>query len=154
MRKIISITFMAIATGISSFVVAKDISSAKKSWDSVQQDFKVVNICDISEQELNRAMQGQFSELAVEFSENTILPLKLFLKGELVHLLVNKDDFEQVEVKKTFYARLVEGELFLSSNLSEWKPFLEFITGNISVFISVQDGKPSAEIGAEINLRL
>ena len=46
---------------------------------------------------------------------------------------------------------VVGQELILSTNLTDWKPFLEFITGNVSVSLSIQEGKPSIVVGAEIN---
>ena len=33
-----------------------------------------------------------------------------------------------LEIKQTFYARCIGEELILSSNLTDWKPFLDFIT--------------------------
>lgn len=54
---------------------------------------------------------------------------------------------------QTVYARCVQQELILSTDLTDWKPFLEFIAGNASVSISIQDGKPSIVIGAETNKR-
>jgi hypothetical protein len=60
----------------------------------------------------------------------------------------------QSPVKQTFYARCVQDELILSSNLTEWKPFLEFITGTASVTLSIQDGQPSIVFGAEANRRI
>lgn len=54
---------------------------------------------------------------------------------------------------QTFYARCVDQELILSTNLTDWKPFLEFLTGNASVSLNIQDGKPSIVVGAETNQR-
>ncbi|MGD2169401.1 MAG: hypothetical protein PVI40_04080 [Chlamydiota bacterium] len=129
-------------------------TSFAASWEIPEHDLKIVNVCDLTSQELNKAMSGGLPNLVIEFSENTMLPINFFLKGNLVNLVEKKESFEHVQVKQTFYARFVEEELILSSDLSEWKPFLEFITGNISVAVSIQEGNPSIVFGAETNRRI
>ena len=75
------------------------------------------------------------------------------MKGDLVNLVESNDKWRTIEIKQTFYARCVGEELILSSNLTDWKPFLDFITGNASVALSIQDGQPSIVVGAETNRR-
>lgn len=103
--------------------------------------------------DLNEIMLGHHPEIAVEFSTQTKLPINFFLKGDLVNLVENEGNFGVVEVMQTFYARCVQQELILSTNLTDWKSFLEFITGNVSVSLSIQDGRPSIVVGAETNQR-
>jgi len=129
-------------------------TSFAASWEIPEHDLRIVNVCDLSDQELNKVMNGYLPNLVIEFSENTMLPINFFLKGNLVNLVEKKESFEHIQVKQTFYARFVEEELILSSDLSEWKPFLEFLTGNISVALSIQEGKPSIVFGSETNRRI
>jgi hypothetical protein len=107
----------------------------------------------LADNDLNEIMLGNHPEIAVEFSAQTKLPINFFLKGDLINLVENEGNFGVVEVMQTFYARCVQQELILSTNLTDWKPFLEFITGNVSVSLSIQDGKPSIVVGAETNQR-
>jgi formyltetrahydrofolate synthetase len=117
------------------------------------QQLKIVNVYDLSDRDLNEIMQGKRSEIAVEFSAQTALPITFFLKGDLVNLIGKQDNFAQIEVRQTFYARYVQEELILSSDLAEWKPLSEFITEAASVALSIQEGQPSIIFGAKANRR-
>ncbi|MBA3958756.1 MAG: hypothetical protein H0X51_10245 [Parachlamydiaceae bacterium] len=99
-------------------------------------------------------MQGDQPEEVIEFSAQTTLPISFFLNGDLLDLVENKERCAMVTVKQTFYVRCLRKEvLILSANLTDWKPFLEFITGTASATLSIQDGQPSLVIGAEMNRR-
>jgi hypothetical protein len=115
---------------------------------------RVVNVYHLTDTDLNEMMQGKHPGMAVEFSAQSTLPISFFLKGDLVNLIESEGDFGAVEVKQTFYARYVDGDLILSTNLADWKPFFEFITGNASIALMIQDGKPSIIFGSETNRRL
>lgn len=85
-------------------------------------------------------MLGNNPEIAVEFSAQTTLPITFILKGDLVNLVENDENFRVVEIMQTFYARCVQQELILSTIL-------------IAVSLSIQNGKPSIVVGAETNQR-
>lgn len=154
MKKLIFLSLSLTSICLSAFAASADFSINSKSWENPCQDLRVVNICSLSDQELNKIMEGHHPEIAVEFSSQTSLPISFFLKGDLVNLVESGGKFGTVEIKESFYARRVEQELIFSTNLSEWKPFLEFITGNVSVALNIHDGQPSIVIGAETNRRL
>lgn len=154
MKKIAIMSIVITATCVSAFAASADFPINGKSWENPSQHLRVVNICHLTETDLNEIMQGQHPEMAVEFSAQTTLPISFFLKGDLVNLIENEEKFGSVEIKQTFYARCVEGDLILSINLTNWKPFLEFITGNASVALTIQDGQPSIVFGSETNRRL
>ncbi len=141
------------ATCLSAFAASADFPINSKSWEHPSQNLRVINICHLTDSDLNEIMQGHHPEMAVEFSAQTILPIAFFLKGDLVNLIESNEKFGAVEIKQTFYARYVEGDLILSINLTDWKPFLEFITGNASIALTIQDGKPSLVFGSETNRR-
>ena len=153
MKKIAIMSLALTATCISAFAASADFSINSKPWENLSQNLRVVNICSLTDSDLNELMQGHHPETAVEFSAQTTLPVSFFLKGDLVNLIENEGKFGEVEIKQTFYARYVEGDLILSINLTDWKPFLEFITGNASVALTIQDGKPSIVFGSETNRR-
>lgn len=142
-------SLLATAVCLSVFAATANFPINAKPWENSSQDLKVVNICNLIDQDLNEIMQGFHPEVAVEFSAHTVLPISFFLKGDLINLVENEGNFGRVEIKQTFYVRCVQEELIFSFNLIEWKPFLEFVNGKASVSLSVQNGQPSIVFGAE-----
>jgi len=142
-----------IAACVSTFAASVEFPINAKPLEDLSQNLKVVNVCNLTDYDLNEIMQGHRPDVAVEFSAHTALPISFFLKGDLVNLVENQGNFGQIEVKQTFYARNVQETLLLSSNLTDWKPLLEFITGNASISLSIQDDRPSIVFGAEANRR-
>ncbi|HSX13126.1 MAG TPA: hypothetical protein VLE96_01720 [Chlamydiales bacterium] len=150
MKKLAIISLALTTTCLSAFA---DFPIESSPLKTLTEQLEIVNICNLTDTDLNEIMEGHHPEMAIEFSAQTIIPIRFFLKGDLVNLIENEGKFGAVEVKQTFYARNVEEELILSTNLTDWKPFLEFITGIASVTLSIQDGQPSISIGAETNRR-
>ena len=153
MKKNTIMLIALMATCGSAFSAPAEFPVNSKAWETCSQKLNVINVCNLTDNILNEMMLGLHPELAVEFSAQTTLPISFFLKGDLVNLVENEGNFGVVEVMQTFYARCVQQELILSTNLTDWNPFLEFITGNASVSLSIQDGKPSIVVGAETNQR-
>lgn len=152
MKKLIIIPLAFMITCVSFFKASADFPFNSKTWKNVSQSLEVINVCDLNTQDLNEIMLGNHPEIAMEFSAQTTLPISFFLKGDLVQLK-HEGSFGAVEIMQTFYARCVQQELVISTNLIDWKPFLEFITGQASVSLSIQEGKPSIIVGAEANKR-
>jgi len=153
-RKHALMAIVATAFSLSVFAASTDFPIQLKLWEDLSQDLRVVNICDLTDHNLDEIMQGHCPEVAVEFSADTTLPISFFLRGDLLNLIEDEVTFGQIEIKQKFYARYVQGELILSASLTEWKPFLEFMTGHASVALSVHHGQPSIVFGAEINRRV
>ena len=154
MKKYALLSMALTTTCLACFAIEADFPINPKPWETLSQDVKVVQLTSLTDNDLKEMMQGQHPELAVEFAAPTYLPVSFYLKGDLVNLAESKDNWGTIEIKQTFYARCVGEELILSSNLTDWKPFLEFMTGNASVALTIQDGKPSLIFGAETNRRL
>lgn len=154
MKKIVGLTLIAISMCLSGFSISKEFLPKSKPWEISQDDLKIINILDISSDELSEIMEENNPNLAIEFSEHTNLPFNFYLKGDLINLISKQEDVGQLEIKQTFYLRCVDRELILSSDLSEWKSFLEFVTGNASFAISIRDKRPSIELGSEANRRI
>lgn len=152
MKKLAIIPLALMATCGSAFAASADFPINLKTWETLSQNLKIMNVCNLADNDLNEIMLGHHPEIAVEFSAQTTLPISFFLKGDLVNL-VDDENLRAVEIMQTFYARCVGQELILSTNLTDWKPFLEFITGTVSVSLSIQEGKPSIVVGAETNQR-
>lgn len=153
MKKIVFLSLALAGICLSAFATSADFPINSKPWENFSQDLKVVNILNLTNHDLNEIMQGKRPEVAIELSAKTTLPISFFLRGDLVNLVKSEGNFEQIEVKQTFYARYIQDELILSSDLKEWKPFLEFITGVGSVSLKIEEGQPSIIFGAETNRR-
>lgn len=153
MKKLVIVPLALMAICGSVFAASADFPINSITWETVSQNIKVINICDLTDSDLNEIMLGNRPEIAVEFSAQTTLPISFFLKGDLVNLVENDESLRAVEIMQTFYARCVQQELILSTDLTDWKPFLEFITGNVSVSVSIHEGKPSIVVGAETHKR-
>ena len=114
-------------------------------------NFRVISLLDAS-QEIEEIMKGNHPEAVIAFPEKTILPIHFFLQGNLFHFTESTENPGYIEVQQTFYARCnEEGEPLFSSNLKEWKTFPEFVKGEISVQLKIDDGNPSITLGSETN---
>jgi hypothetical protein len=153
MKKYALLSIALTATCLSCFAAGTVFPINPKPWETLSHNVKVMQLANLTDNDLKEIMQGQHPELAVEFSAHTHLPVSFYLKGDLVNLAESNDKWGTLEIKQTFYARCLGEELILSSNLTDWKPFLDFITGNVSVALSIQDGQPSIVVGAETNRR-
>lgn len=139
---IVSLAFLAICESV--FAVSADFPI---------QDLRVVNVCQMTNEDFNEIFLRNRPEMTLEFSAQATLPISFFLTGDLVHLVENGENVNVVEIIQTFYVRCVEQELIFSTDLTEWKSFSEFVTGKASVAFSVKDGKFSINAGAETNKR-
>lgn len=148
MKKHLFLSIIVTASYLSVFAIADSPINPK-----ISQDIKVVCLTSLSDNDLKEIMQGEHPTLAVEFTEQTWLPVSFYLKGNLVNLIESDEKLGTLEIKQTFYARCAEGQLFFSSNLTEWVSFLEFITGTASITLSIQDGHPSIAVSSETNRR-
>jgi len=153
MKKYTLISMALTAACLSCFAIEAAFPIDPKTWEGLPQDVKVVQLTRLTNNELKEIMEGQHPELAVEFTAHTHLPVSFYLKGDLASFSENPDKRGSLEIKQTFYARRIGEALILSSNLTEWKPFLEFITGTATIALSIQDGHPSIVVGAETNRR-
>ncbi len=154
MRNILYCTLGMLALSLSSYATSVDFSINPKPWEKCSENLKVINLSEISEQVLNEIVEGERPDVAVQFCKGTQLPINFFLRGDLVNLTDTQVNLGHIEIQQTFYVRCIERDLILSINLNDWKPFLEFITGNASVALRIQNQEPSITFGAEANRRI
>lgn len=147
------ITMFALVNCGSAFAASTNFPINSKSWEKPSQNIKVVNVCNLTNNEWNAILQGNHPDRAVEFSAKTTMPISFFLTGDLVNLVDDEVASKVLEIKQTFYMRCVENQYILSINLIDWKPFLEFITGTTSITADIDQGQPIVSIGAEMNCR-
>lgn len=115
------------------------------------EDIRIVNFCNLTKDDLTEVMQGLHPDKVIEFLPNTVLPINYYLKGNWINSVQSEEKGGAVEITQTFYARCTDKELLFSSDLSEWKPLLEFITGEVFIGLNVQDTQTSLVIKAEAN---
>lgn len=153
MKKYALLSMALTTTWLTCFAVGADLPINPKPRETLSQDVKVVQLNSLNDNDLKEIMEGRHPELAVELSAYTYLPVSFYLKGDLINLVENDEKWGNIEIKQTFYARCIGEGLILSSNLTDWKPLLDFITGNASVALNIQDGQPSIVVGSETNRR-
>ena len=157
MKQTIALSLIALSATLTSFAASpQPVFEARATYhfdDGKTHDLQVIDVFDLTDQELSQAVEGNFSNLVVKFPKGAALPIHFYLKGDLLSLIDGKEGIGKVQVMQTFYARFAQGELILSSDLFKWKPFLEFITGKIDACLSVRDGEPSIGFGSETNRR-
>lgn len=122
-------------------------------FESPNHELKIVNVCNVTDQESREIIEGQHPEMAIEFAAGTTLPFNLFLKGDIVSLSEFKGTLPNLEVKQTFYVRNVEKQVFFSTNLREWKPLRQFVTANIFFNLKAEEGHPTLEAWGDLDVR-
>lgn len=122
--------------------------------ENPSQHIQVVSLCSATDPFFQKIMEGSYPEVAIEFPAKTALPIHFSLEGDLLTFIESVENPGYIEVKQKFYARCIEkGEPVFSSNLTDWKSFSDFITGQISVDLKVEDGKPSLILRSLTNRR-
>lgn len=156
MKKNLLIAMIMATNMILGIVMAKDYSaSASYEWGTFSEEKinYVIQIQHLNEDMMKKIMEGERQDIAIECTSGTSIPVFPFLKGGLINLEpVNYNAFS-INVLKTLYLKSNGKEILFSHNLTEWKSFFEFITGNATVSLEVKEGQVSACIGAELNAR-
>lgn len=152
MKKIVYLSLIAMSITLLACASCVDIPINKPcQYDS--QNVRVVNVLDLNDQTVHDLRQGQHPDIAVEFTKGTTLPISFLLKGDLITFVEKDISPGHIEIQQTFYARSIQNELMISTDLSVWKPFQEFITGNISAGFGIHSEQACITVGAEINQR-
>lgn len=136
---------VTLCLGLSNFVFSTDNSN--ESFD----DFQIINVSNLTEKNLANLMNDQTPNLVIEFNEGTVLPLSLVFDGNLFELIPTKQSL--LKVKETIYVCFIQGDMFFSSDLKNWKSFADFFTGSVSFGIAVEDGQPEIKFITDLNFR-
>lgn len=121
------------------------------SYSTYQDSIEIVNIRHVDETTLKGVMEGKLPHIALEISKGERLPLFSFLKGDFVEIENNGYFALFVKVQKDIYLRNVDDQFLFSTHASEWTPLKDFITGNASIALELNEfSQPCLKIGAEI----
>lgn len=112
---------------------------------------QTIPVQQITPQHLELIRSGAATDIAIAFEAGLHLPLQFVLTGDLVEL--TQTGKEQISIQKTFYVQNKEGELLFSTDLQNWSPLGAFITGNIAVGLSVEEGEIVTVLGVDANER-
>ncbi len=118
------------------------------------RDLQVMTITTLSQVDLDVVLNQADENIVIEFPAGTIVPLKFFLKSDLITFIGEEKRLGQLKAESTFYVRLLRGEEFLFSlDLIEWKSILDFFTGRADIALSIEEKIPSITFGVEANQR-
>lgn len=104
----------------------------------------------LSQEEIQRCL-AQPSAILV-CPEGTHLPVGFFLKGDILELCPAEASATLV-IRRSFYLRLQEEQLFISLNGTDWKSWTELLTGKLALSLDASSGTPQLQVGAELYLR-
>jgi hypothetical protein len=137
------------------FILASFIFAASSlSLFAIETDRQVVDINTLTQSDLDAFSSQEDGSVVIEFPAGTILPLKFFFRGGLITLVGEEKEIGQVKVEKTLYLRcLKEEEFLLSSDCMNWKSLLEFITGNATMELKIEESGPAISFGADVEER-
>lgn len=110
----------------------------------------IVNLSELNQESIHQIMDNQ-ADVAIQCEEGTALPLHFLVSGDL--LAFSGESNQIVTAKKTFYIYPKEDAILFSTDLQNWKPLMEFITGKVCVAYNYESTPPSLSVIAEINQR-
>lgn len=115
-----------------------------------ERQVEAIDVRKLDPQTLNELMEGKHPFISIEFKKGDQFPLSLFLKGDFVELVGEEDHLIYIKANKDIYLRQ-DGESFLfSSNNTDWKPIVDFITGTAAVGFGVDEEENiEVRLGAE-----
>ncbi len=113
---------------------------------------QTIPVQKITPQYLQLIRSGAAADVAIAFEAGVSLPLQFLLTGDLVELV--QAEKGQIVIQKTFYVQNKAGELLFSTDLETWSPLPTFITGNISLGLSVEEGELVTVLSADANERI
>jgi len=154
MKKLFVTTVLALGVCFSTCALASNHFKVQKALEGSNKDLVVINVMNLTDLELKEITQGDRPQIAVEFSEQTTLPLSIFLKGGVINLVGEEKPSIGLQVEQTFYIRWMQEQLLFSLNMTDWKPLAEFVKGTASVTMDIRDGVPSISVGAEVDFKI
>lgn len=112
---------------------------------------EIVPVSILTPEKANDFFSGK-TDLVIEFSAGSILPLNLQLKGEFLALNPLEKPYE-LKVLQTLFVRRDHKDFYFSRDLQHWQNFQEFFTGTLGLSLNVYDTSPQMDLSLEINHR-
>jgi len=103
----------------------------------------IVRVTDMSEEMFDAFLGQKVQNMTIEFPENTCIPFKQILKGNLIHIVPEDRDLAYFKILRTFYVKVSEYGYEFSTDFQTWKSPLDFLTLEASFTIQTCDGQPT-----------
>jgi hypothetical protein len=116
------------------------------------QELIVKQLAELSESELKAFMHGGGSHIVLQLNEGDQFPLTFSLSGDVLDLQHGGEANHLVRLKQTLFLRN-DGDLYISTDLSEWVDALDFFTGTAGVSIHQSHRDPRIELYLDANKR-
>ncbi len=116
-------------------------------------ELQIVSLSTLTSVEMESILTQALGNVVVEFPSGTILPVKFFLRGDLVTFVEQEKEIGQVKMEKTIYVRLIKEEFLFSLDLIEWKSLLDLVTGRVDVSLDIEETIPTITFGVEAGQR-
>lgn len=101
----------------------------------------IIQITDVTEDMLGMFLAGEVHNVIVEFPEDTYIPVKYLLTGNLINLVPEERPPVYLKIMRTFYLKMdAEGYLF-STDMQNWKQYSDFMSGEVSCSIKLCNGQ-------------
>ena len=117
-------------------------------------NYKVMNLTNMSESEIQSFFSGETPSLAVEIPAGLSLPFSLSIQGQFLATQQNNPAGYNIVVAKTCYVRCLSNTFIFSCDLQNWSSFENFFTGCINVSLNVDDGTPSFGLNIDLNQKI
>lgn len=134
-----------------SCLLAMSAACASLSASDVTGSY-IIRITDVTEDMIGAFLSGAVHNVVVEFPENTFIPIKQILRGNLLQLVPEEREPVYLKVQRTFYLKVDDQDILLSTDLHTWKPLLDAIGGEISVSIESSHGHPAFCLEANLQV--
>lgn len=142
-------TSALMASTYEKVTVLSEQSSKDKTYLTTDQEIEVITVSDLMNNNLEDFFKGKTPHIALKCEKGINLPFKFLIKGNIVS--VNPKDSSTITAMETFYIRCM-GEFFLfSTNLTEWKKFLEFFQLEMGVSLNLLEGTPGVGLNIDLN---
>lgn len=129
------------------------ISATMQYSNHPTQTTPLIKAEQITDALLLQFSNGKMESIVIEFSEGSRFPLAIFLKGDLIAFNSGETSSMSLTCLRHFYVYLSADNILFSLDKMEWKPFMEFTTGNITAMCNAQNGIPAITLGADLTVR-
>lgn len=119
----------------------------------VGNEEQVIEIDRFEKNELQKFIEGGIPDTVLKVSEGSVIPLDLFVTGELLE--VTKKSCTFINVQKTLYFKALSKEqLLISLDNENFVPIQAFLTGVVNAGLIEEDnGQVTFRIDCDLNQR-
>ena len=148
MKKLIFSSLMTVLVGGS---LAFAGAHSEDSY-GLNRENHVIQLSSLTEDMVESFFNGKTPQRILQCTKGESFPLRFILKSEWLSLEVNPVPLTAT-VLKTCFIKCIEGTLFFSIDLKDWKSFEKFFTGMVGASLSIDEGLVEMGLNIELNQR-